>query len=71
MQASVPKGPPEHAQTPQVAALLCLLFADEVDAMLGKRGMSSEHETSLQVKTGASPRAAVVAAAEWGRGRCM
>ena len=25
---------------------------DEVDAMLGKRGMSQEHEASLQVKTG-------------------
>jgi len=29
----------------------CIIFIDEVDAMLGKRGMSYEHEASLQVKT--------------------
>jgi len=29
----------------------CIIFIDEVDALLGKRGSSSEHEASLQVKT--------------------
>ncbi|KAG2443614.1 hypothetical protein HXX76_001965 [Chlamydomonas incerta] len=29
----------------------CIIFIDEVDAMLGKRGQSSEHEATLQVKT--------------------
>ncbi|GIL75574.1 hypothetical protein Vretimale_15180 [Volvox reticuliferus] len=29
----------------------CIIFIDEVDAMLGKRGNSSEHEAMLQVKT--------------------
>ncbi|KAG2483064.1 hypothetical protein HYH03_018047 [Edaphochlamys debaryana] len=29
----------------------CIIFIDEVDAMLGKRGSSSEHEATLQVKT--------------------
>lgn len=29
----------------------CIIFIDEVDAMLGKRGSQSEHEASLQVKT--------------------
>ncbi|GFR47409.1 hypothetical protein Agub_g9126 [Astrephomene gubernaculifera] len=29
----------------------CIIFIDEVDAMLGKRGASSEHEATLQVKT--------------------
>ncbi|KXZ47290.1 hypothetical protein GPECTOR_36g17 [Gonium pectorale] len=29
----------------------CIIFIDEVDAMLGKRGGSSEHEATLQIKT--------------------
>ncbi|PNH00222.1 Protein MSP1, partial [Tetrabaena socialis] len=29
----------------------CIIFIDEVDAMLGKRGSSSEHEATLAVKT--------------------
>ncbi|GIL64536.1 hypothetical protein Vafri_18427 [Volvox africanus] len=29
----------------------CIIFIDEVDAMLGKRGNTSEHEATLQVKT--------------------
>ncbi|GAX73233.1 hypothetical protein CEUSTIGMA_g686.t1 [Chlamydomonas eustigma] len=29
----------------------CIIFIDEVDAMLGKRGMNQEHEATLQVKT--------------------
>ncbi|KAJ9506290.1 hypothetical protein QJQ45_000083 [Haematococcus lacustris] len=30
----------------------CIIFIDEVDAMLGKRGSNSEHEASLSLKTG-------------------
>uniref|UniRef100_A0A7R9V8S0 AAA+ ATPase domain-containing protein n=1 Tax=Chlamydomonas euryale TaxID=1486919 RepID=A0A7R9V8S0_9CHLO len=29
----------------------CIIFIDEVDALLGKRGMHTEHEATLQVKT--------------------
>eukprot|EP00798_Chlamydomonas_sp_ICE-L_P012933 gene12933-5967_t len=29
----------------------CIIFIDEVDAMLGRRGSNSEHEATLQVKT--------------------
>ncbi|KAL6761960.1 P-loop containing nucleoside triphosphate hydrolase protein [Haematococcus lacustris] len=29
----------------------CIIFIDEVDAMLGKRGSNSEHEASLSLKT--------------------
>lgn len=29
----------------------CIIFIDEVDALLGKRGMNHEHEATLQVKT--------------------
>ena len=28
------------------------MFIDEVDALLGKRGMHSEHEATLQVREG-------------------
>jgi SpoVK/Ycf46/Vps4 family AAA+-type ATPase len=29
----------------------CIIFVDEVDALMGKRGLNGEHEATLQVKT--------------------
>jgi hypothetical protein len=46
-----------HGNYKIISLSLCLCTfcpADEVDAMLGKRGNGTEHEASLQVKTGAT-----------------